>query len=176
MTRQAGDAALLERVSAAQFAATVDLSGSERPPPEHSALSLVRTNLWSRSAKGEWVSCTWPTSNLQSAAVAKNYQAGMDTRQVIARFEAERQAQKLWTTRTSPGYLTLGPSGPPLPRYGTGARHTYYRLLLSRNYRFERLDCSPSLSFRAARASEGIIHATQAVEYFGHRTRRPSHT
>jgi eukaryotic-like serine/threonine-protein kinase len=36
---------------------------------------------------------------------------GMDTRQVIARFEAERQALALWTTRTSPKSSTPGRRG-----------------------------------------------------------------
>ena len=59
--------------------------------------SLVRTSCSSKSAKAAWASCSWPSrAGPSSASVAlKIIKPGMDTRQVIARFEAERQALAL---------------------------------------------------------------------------------
>ena len=45
----------------------------------------------------------------------KVIKVGMDTKQVIARFEAERQALALMTTRTSPGCSTPAPPTPAGP-------------------------------------------------------------
>jgi serine/threonine protein kinase len=51
------------------------------------------TSCCSRSAKAAWASSSWPSRPSRSAPVAlKIIKPGMDTRQVIARFEAERQA------------------------------------------------------------------------------------
>ena len=55
------------------------------------------TSCWSRSAKGAWASSTWPSrrSPVRRKVALKIIKPGMDTRQVIARFEAERQALAL---------------------------------------------------------------------------------
>ena len=47
-----------------------------------------------KSAKAAWASFTWPSRSSRSAArvALKIIKLGMDTQQVIARFEAERQA------------------------------------------------------------------------------------
>ena len=55
--------------------------------------SLDLTGWWSGSAKGAWASSTSPSSRSRSRRVAlKIIKPGMDIREVIARFEAERQA------------------------------------------------------------------------------------
>ena len=56
---------------------------------------------------------------------------GMDTRQVIARFEAERQALALMDHPNIAQVLDGGTTdvGPPLLRHGAGPRHPDHRLL-----------------------------------------------
>ena len=53
--------------------------------------------LLERSAKGAWARSTWPSSEqpVRRRVALKIIKAGMDTRQVVARFEAERQALAL---------------------------------------------------------------------------------
>ena len=54
----------------------------------------VPTSCWRRLAKGGWASCMWRRRRNPSAATwrLKIIKPGMDTREVVARFEAERQA------------------------------------------------------------------------------------
>ena len=58
------------------------------------ARSSARTSSCSRSAKAAWASSSWPSRPSRSSGTValKIIKPGMDTRQVIARFEAERQA------------------------------------------------------------------------------------
>ena len=58
------------------------------------APSSGRTSCCSKSAKAAWASCSWPSRRepIQRTVALKIIKPGMDTRQVIARFEAERQA------------------------------------------------------------------------------------
>ena len=73
----------------------------DRPPPsthrpsrKGPARSSARTSCCSRSAKAAWASSTWPSSSepVRRKVALKIIKPGMDSRQVIARFEAERQA------------------------------------------------------------------------------------
>ena len=54
----------------------------------------ARTSSCSRSARAAWARSTWPsrTEPVRRKVALKVIKAGMDSRQVIARFEAERQA------------------------------------------------------------------------------------
>jgi len=57
------------------------------------AARSVPTSSWSDWAKGRSASCTWRSSGSRCAARwREDPEAGMDTAQVIARFEAEQQA------------------------------------------------------------------------------------
>ena len=64
-----------------------------RPP----APSSAPTSSWNGSAKGAWARSGWPSSASPCTrkVALKIIKAGMDTRQVVARFEAERQALAL---------------------------------------------------------------------------------
>ena len=70
-------------------------------PPSHHRRARepgsVPTSCSSRSARGAWASFTWPSKRSPSGArvALKIIKPGMDTEQVIARFEAERQALAL---------------------------------------------------------------------------------
>ncbi len=59
-----------------------------------SLLKLVPTSCCNRSAKEAWVSSTWPSRQqpIKRRVALKIIKPGMDSQQVIARFEAERQA------------------------------------------------------------------------------------
>ena len=63
----------------------------------HRRAQSAATSCSSRSAKAAWASSSWPSSSSRSAGevALKVIKPGMDTRQVIARFEAERQALAL---------------------------------------------------------------------------------
>ena len=65
--------------------------------PKAPARSSAPTSCWSRSAKAAWASSTWPSrpQPVRRKVALKIIKPGMDTRQVIARFEAERQALAL---------------------------------------------------------------------------------
>ena len=109
----AGDAALRQRVEellqASDEAAPsskarqqfrpdrVEPSASIRLPPRNPATGSAATNCCSKSAKAAAAWCIWPSRrNRFSRRVAlKVIKLGMDTKQVIARFEAERQALAL---------------------------------------------------------------------------------
>ena len=71
-------------------APTVD----QPPSPSGPARSSARTSCCSRSAKAAWAPSTWPSrpQPVQRKVALKVIKPGMDSRQVIARFEAERQA------------------------------------------------------------------------------------
>ena len=61
------------------------------------ARSSGRTSCWSRSARAGWASSSWPSrpQPVRRKVALKVIKPGMDTRQVVARFEAERQALAL---------------------------------------------------------------------------------
>ena len=63
-------------------------------PASPPACRSAPTSFCSKSAKGAWAWCTWPSRRSRSRrrVALKIIKPGMDTRQVIARFEAERQA------------------------------------------------------------------------------------
>ena len=67
---------------------------TRRGPASGPATASGRTSSSSRSARGAWAPSTWPSRPSRSAAsvALKIIKPGMDSRQVIARFEAERQA------------------------------------------------------------------------------------
>ncbi len=101
-----GDLALRARIEALLAAhearaafSTPHRRPSPRPRPtvpsrKAPARSSARTSCSSRSAKGAWASSTWPSSSepVRRKVALKIIKPGMDSRQVIARFEAERQA------------------------------------------------------------------------------------
>ena len=100
---------LLEAIDAAgSFLDTPAVTGSTGngrtfSQPEHvrsskdPARSSAPTSCWSRSARAAWASSTWPSRPSPSGGkvALKIIKPGMDTAQVIARFEAERQALAL---------------------------------------------------------------------------------
>ena len=65
--------------------------------PNARARSSARTSCWKRSARAASASSSWPSSSspVRRKVALKIIKPGMDTRQVIARFEAERQALAL---------------------------------------------------------------------------------
>ena len=73
--------------------ATLDFA----PPRNGSARASAGTSCWKRSARGASAWCTWPSSSspVRRKVALKVIKPGIDTRQVIARFEAERQALAL---------------------------------------------------------------------------------
>ena len=104
---------------------------------------------------------------------------GMDTKQVIARFEAERQALAMMDhpniAKVHDGGATE--SGPPLLRHGAGPRHPDHRLLRPRAALDPRAAGAvrPGLPGGAARPPEGDHPPRpQALEHprDGHRRRR----
>ena len=101
---------------------------------------------------------------------------GMDTKEVIARFEAERQALALMDHPNIAKVLDAGATQwPALLRHGAGARDSDHRLLRPGNSRpAERLELFiQGLPGRAARAPEGDHPPRpQAVEHPGHAARR----
>ena len=104
---------------------------------------------------------------------------GMDTRQVIARFEAERQALALMDHPNIARVLDAGAtdSGRPVLRDGTGPRHPDHRVLRPEQPARPRAagTVRPGLPGRAARAPEGDHPPRhQAVERAGHAARRPA--
>ena len=80
---------------------------------------------------------------------------GMDTRQVIARFEAERQALALMDHPNIAKVLDAGAtdSGPALLRHGAGPRHPDHRVL------------RPASSSRSAERLELFVPVCQAVQH-----------
>ena len=109
-------------------------SASRRRAPRHGR--SAPTSCWSRSAKGAWASSTWPSRQqpVRRKVALKIIKPGMDTRQVIARFEAERQALALMDHPNIAQVLDAGATdiGPALLRHGAGPRHPDHRLLRPR--------------------------------------------
>ena len=69
-------------------------SPSTTLPSNSPAPRSVPTSCWSRLAKAAWASCTWRRRRepVRRTVALKIIKPGMDTREVVARFEAERQA------------------------------------------------------------------------------------
>ena len=65
--------------------------------PNTQAIRLVRTSCSRRLAKAAWARSTWPSrlSRFSRRVALKIIKAGMDSKEVVARFEAERQALAL---------------------------------------------------------------------------------
>ena len=59
--------------------------------------SPASTSCWKRSARGAWAPCSWrkQTQPVKRVVALKLIKLGMDSKQVLARFEAERQALAL---------------------------------------------------------------------------------
>ena len=74
------------------------------------------------------------TQPVRRKVALKVIKPGMDTRQVIARFEAERQALALMDHPNIAKVLDAGDDriGPPLLRHGAGPRHPDHRVLRPR--------------------------------------------
>ena len=110
----------------------------------------------------------------------KIIKAGMDTRQVIARFEAERQALALMDHPNIARVLDAGAptrkqGRPPLLCHGASARHSHHRVLRSEQPDRARAAGAvrPGVPGRAARAPEGDHSPRpQTVEHAGDLSRR----
>ena len=105
-------------------------------PPHHRsarARSSARTSCCSRSAKAAWAWSSWPSRPSRSSGkvALKVIKPGMDTRQVIARFEAERQALAMMDHPNIARCSTPGHDRdrPAVLRHGTGPRRADHRVL-----------------------------------------------
>ena len=97
------------------------------------AHSSAPTSCWSRSAKGALgvVFMAEQQRPVRRKVALKIIKPGMDTRQVIARFEAERQALALMDHPNIAQVLDAGATdvGPALLRDGAGPRRPDHRVL-----------------------------------------------
>ena len=97
------------------------------------ARSSARTSCCSRSARAAWASSTWPSRPARSSrkVALKVIKPGMDTRQVIARFEAERQALALMDHPNIARVLDAGRDGirPAVLRHGPGQGRADHQVL-----------------------------------------------
>ena len=111
----------------------------------------------SRSAKGAWASSTWPsrTQPVRRKVALKIIKPGMDTQQVIARFEAERQALALMDHPNIAKVLDAGTtdSGPALLRHGAGQGRPDHRVL------------RPGNSSRPRERLELFVPVCQAIQH-----------
>ena len=103
------------------------------PSPNASARRSAPTSSSRRSAKAAWASSTWPCSRSRSAAevALKVIKPGMDSKQVVARFEAERQALAMMDHPNIARVIDGGHHriGPSLLRDGVGQGHPDHGLL-----------------------------------------------
>ena len=110
--------------------ATVRLSGS---PAEKPGDRIGRYKLLQQIGEGGCgvVYMAEQEEPVRRRVALKVIKLGMDTKQVIARFEAERQALALMDHPNIAKVLDAGATdtGRPLLRHGTGARHQDHRLL-----------------------------------------------
>ena len=101
--------------------------------PSGPAPRSAATSCWSRSARAAWASCSWPSrrSPVRRRVALKIIKLGMDTRQVIARFEAERQALALMDHPNIAKVFDAGATdtGPAVLRDGAGPRRPDHRVL-----------------------------------------------
>ena len=157
------------------------LPGDHRPADHRRApaRSSARTSCCSRSAKGAWARSTWPSrpQPVRRKVALKIIKPGMDTAQVIARFEAERQALALMDHPNIARVLDAGT---------TAAGRPYFVMELVKGVPItELLRRAPAHAARAAgavrpglpggpaRPSEGDHPPRhQAVERAGHAVRR----
>ena len=108
-----------------------------------------------------WAWSTWPSRSepVRRRVALKVIKPGMDTRQVIARFEAERQALALMDhpEHRQGADARDDRSGPALLRDGAGPRRPDHRVLRSSNAcrRASGWSCSSGLPGGAARPSKG---------------------
>ena len=119
------------------------------------------------------------TPPVRRKVALKIIKPGMDTKQVVARFEAERQALAMMDHPNIAKVHDAGAtdSGPALLRHGAGPRHPDHRILRPRAALDPRAAGAvrPGLPGRAARPPEGDHPPRpQAVEHpgDGHRRRR----
>ena len=123
------------------------------------------TSCWSRSAKAASASSSWPSSSSRCAAKwpSRCIKPGMDTRQVIARFEAERQALAMMDHPEHCQGVRRGGDEhrPAVLRHGTGPGHADHRLLRPEptDDRASGWSCSCSVCQAVQHAHQkGIIH------------------
>ncbi len=108
-------------------------AGATQPSSRHRVRSSAPTSSWSRSAKAAWAWSTWPSRQqpVRREVALKIIKPGMDTRQVIARFEAERQALAMMDHPNIAKVLDAGTteSGRPYFVMELVQRHADHRLL-----------------------------------------------
>ncbi len=115
--------------------ATVKVERLDDRPDEAVGQTLGRYKLLERVGEGGWgvVYIAEQTEPVRRRVALKVIKLGMDTRQVVARFEAERQALAMMDHPNIAKVLDAGATdtGPALLRHGTGAGHPHHRLLRS---------------------------------------------
>ena len=137
------------------------------------------TNSCSRSAKAAaaWCYMAEQEEPVRRRVALKVIKLGMDTKTVIARFEAERQALALMDHPNIAKVLDAGATahGPALFRHGTGPRHQDHRLLRPKpaHHRAAAGAVHPGLPGHPARAPKGHHPPRpQALEHPGDPARR----
>ena len=121
-----------EDASARQAGPTIKLDLADAPD-EAVGQTLGRYKLLERVGEGGCgvVYVAEQTEPVRRRVALKVIKLGMDTKQVIARFEAERQALAMMDHPNIAKVLDAGATeaGRPYLRHGTGARHQDHRLL-----------------------------------------------
>ena len=152
---------------------------ADEPPDEAVGQTIGRYKLLERVGEGGCgvVYVAEQTEPVRRRVALKVIKLGMDTKQVVARFEAERQALALMDHPNIAKVLDAGATdtGRPLLRDGTGAGHPDHRLLRPEQARHQGTARSvhPGLPGHPARAPEGDHPPRhQAVEHPGHAARR----
>ena len=96
-------------------------------------LSPAATSCWRRSARAAWAPSSWPmqTEPVRRTVAVKIIKPGMDSKAVLARFEAERQALAMMDHPNIARVLDAGSTdtGPALLRHGTGQGHADHQVL-----------------------------------------------
>ena len=123
---------LADGIDAATVEATIKLDLADAPD-EAVGQTLGRYKLLEKIGEGGCgvVYMAEQTEPVRRRVALKVIKLGMDTKQVVARFEAERQALAMMDHPNIAKVLDAGATddGPALLRDGTGARHPHHRLL-----------------------------------------------
>ena len=105
----------------------------DQPVTERPGTIIGPYKLLEQIGEGGMGWCSWPSRRNRCGARwrSKSSKPGMDTQQVVARFEAERQALALMDHRHIAKVLDAGTTDnwPALLRDGTGPRRSHYRVL-----------------------------------------------
>ena len=149
------------------------------PPEEKTGDKLGRYKLLQKIGEGGCgvVYMAEQEEPVRRRVALKVIKLGMDTKQVIARFEAERQALAMMDHPNIAKVLDAGATetGRPLFRDGTGARHHITDYCDQNNLSTRRTARAfhPGLPGHPARASKGNHPSRhQALEHPGHAARR----